>query len=185
MTITPISRNFELSPPQQSEDIDPREQMIVVLSQQNQALLESIDKAQAVFQENQAKQKAAIDNVSKLNDDLSEALLKSEARDKESQLMHNTENQALMNELKNLLKLSFETEMHQNLLSIYHTTTVELTDFVGKLIKRTQGIDPINIHDFFAVKGAKESSEQAKHTLNNIQKQITRILGILSITNNS
>ena len=86
MALTPFSGTFDLISTLLPEGIDPRELMIATLSQQNQNLLEVMDKAQSIFQVNQAKQKEAIDDLSKTNDELREALLKAEARNKESQL---------------------------------------------------------------------------------------------------
>ena len=91
MSLTPLSATFDLTATHLPKSIDPRELMIAALSQQNQNLLETMNKAQSVFQETQAKQRQTIDNLSKTNDDLREALLNAEARNKELQLLYEAE----------------------------------------------------------------------------------------------
>lgn len=103
MAITPLNGSFDLTPPQ--GNIDPRELMIEKLSEQNENLLATMDKAQSIFHETQTKQKEAIENLSKTNDELREALLKAEARNQELQLAHEKE----INALKEKHQLQIDT----------------------------------------------------------------------------
>jgi chromosome segregation ATPase len=92
MSLRLINDSLELS---QQQGVDPRERMIQKLYEQNQTLLDSMDKAQTVFEDTQAQKNQAIAELSKTNDDLREALVKAEARNKELMLTQQAEIQSL------------------------------------------------------------------------------------------
>jgi ethanolamine utilization cobalamin adenosyltransferase len=98
MSLTPLRGPLELST--QYQDIDPRESMIATLSEQNQILLETMDKAQKVFEENQTKKNQAIENLSETNDELRASLIKAEARNKELMQMHEAEIKTLQEQIQ-------------------------------------------------------------------------------------
>lgn len=152
MALTPLSSNFELSAVQPSAGIDPREQMLTVLSQQNQTLLETMDKAQAIFQEQQTKQKAAIEAVSKTNDELQAALINAEKQNNQLQAIHQAEINALKE--KHQLQINFILQEMQNVLHNCETLVAnikQIPDYVNacnfKNVLRFEGdlgfIDPI------------------------------------------
>lgn len=82
--------------------IDPRESMIQGLTEQNETLLETFEKATQVFQQNQAQQKQTIVTLAKNNEDLQAALIASEGRIKEIELVHQTEMKALQDMMREL-----------------------------------------------------------------------------------
>lgn len=139
MAITPQNESLNLK--KLPEGSDPRELMIEKLAEQNEILLATIDKAQSLFQETQAKQKEAIENVSKTNDDLREALLKAEAQNNELQLAHQAEIQALHEKYqlqieeetkeKNDLRKIHQDDKHN--LSVYEQGLLLIENIVGPL----------------------------------------------------
>ena len=80
-----------------SAQLDPREAMIEGLTEQNESLLETFEKATQVFQQNQTQQKETIVTLAKTNEELQAALIASEGRAKEIELVHKAEMKALEN----------------------------------------------------------------------------------------
>ncbi len=92
---TLISTQQDLHPKFQEDVIDPREQMIRVLEQQNQLLLQEIDKLATVFQKNKVEKDQTIISIAKSNEELSAALIAADRRNNEQAILHETALKAL------------------------------------------------------------------------------------------
>ncbi len=140
MAMIPNSTFLNVTPTQLPEGSDPRELMIEKLAEQNEILLATMDKAQSLFQETQAKQKEAIENVSKTNDDLREALLKAEARNNELQLAHQAEIQALHEKYQ--LQIEEEKKRNNELQKIHQDDKHNLSVYEQGLLVVEKKVTP-------------------------------------------
>ena len=96
------SMSSTILPAPGSAQLDPREAMIEGLTKQNESLLETFEKATQVFQQNQVQQKQTITTLAKTNEELQAALIASEGRIKEIELVHQAEMKALEDRVKKL-----------------------------------------------------------------------------------
>jgi septal ring factor EnvC (AmiA/AmiB activator) len=82
--------------------LDPRESMIEGIAENSEALLATFEKTLKVSQQHQAQQKQTIATIAKTNEELQAALIASEGRTKEIELLHQAEMKALQDRVKEL-----------------------------------------------------------------------------------